>query len=101
MIKYSEIGKAEDKQKMKEAGISEAEMIKRGHHKLHYTTVLWEIRCKHNLSCMLTIIDYDEKGNILTSIHVPATESCSNLRPETSELYPLYYMMCDKQAGVK
>ena len=82
---------------MLEEGISEASMVRRGYDRLHYTIILWEMKCKDKMSCMLTFTDYDRNEKILISHNVPAIESCHSITPEAPEIHSIFEMLCNKR----
>ncbi|MDP3098315.1 MAG: hypothetical protein Q8M86_10235 [Syntrophales bacterium] len=100
-LEYSKKGLEEDRKFMMEEQISEAEMKRRGHDRLHHSTVLWEMQCQDNISCMSSFTDYDSSGKILFSDNVPANESCDSITPEAPEIRSLFKMLCSKQKAMK
>ena len=100
-VEYGERGLEEEKKIMMEEGISEAEMIRRGHDRLRSTIILWEMKCKDNVSCMLTFTDYDKDEKFLISHNVPAIESCDSITSKAPEIYSIFEMLCKKQTAMK
>ena len=100
-LEYSKRGLDEDRIIMIEEGISEAEMIRRGHYRLRYTIILWEMKCKDNISCMLTFTDYDRDEKVLISHNLPATEACDSITIKAPEIHTIFEMLCKKQTAVK
>lgn len=96
-LEYGKRGLKEDRKIMREEGISEAEMIRRGHDRLRYTIIMWKMKCKDNVSCMLTFTDYDRSGKVLISHNVPAIESCDPITPEAPEIHSIFQMLCNKK----
>ena len=100
-LEYSKRGLEEDKKSMVESGMSEAELIRTGHDRLRSTIILWELRCRDKVSCMLTFTDYDRNEKVLFSRNVPAIESCDPITPKAPQIHSLFEMMCNKQTAMK
>lgn len=99
--KYSKRGLEEQQRFMTEEGISKAEMKRRGYDRLRHTVILWEMHCQDNMSCMLTLADYDRSEKVLSSNNFPANDSCDSITPKAPEIHSIFEMVCHKQAEVK
>jgi hypothetical protein len=100
-LEYRKRGLEEDRKIMIEEGISEAEMIRRGHDRLYYTIIMWAMKCKDNVSCMLIFTDYDRDEKVLISHNLPSIESCDSITIKAPEIHSIFEMLCSKQIAAK
>ncbi|MCX5847708.1 MAG: hypothetical protein NTW12_15355 [Deltaproteobacteria bacterium] len=99
-LEYSNRGLEEHIKSIIEEGSSKGEIIKRGYDRLHYTIIVWKMRCNVDKSCLLGFTDYDKDEKIVMS-HNTAIESCDSITPRAPEIHLIFEMLCNKQTAVK